>query len=148
MDESKSGYNLDSVDDILAHYGVLGMHWGVRKNVSAPTAVVLQERHGKQRLKTSGGKDHLSTADAQRSATYKQQAKKNSTDALSDAQLKSLVNRMNMEQQYSDLTIKQKPAIQQFLSKLLLGTGKQQAQQAASTIAAKKVAKVLAVAAI
>lgn len=148
MDESKSTGRPESVDDVIAHYGVMGMHWGVRKAESAPTAVVLTDRAGGKRIKTSGGQGHPATADARTSATYKQTAKKSSTDALSDQQLKALINRMNMEQQYTNLSVKQKPAVLRFVSEALLGIGKQQAQQQGNAYAAKKVAKAFATAAI
>ena len=56
-------------EEFLAHYGVRGMKWGVRKKRSA-------------------------SADAQRHKSNKKKALKE----LSDDELKSLVNRLNMEQ--------------------------------------------------
>jgi hypothetical protein len=58
-----------NLDEFVAHYGVKGMKWGVRRKRSA-------------------------SADAQRHRGNKKKALKE----LSDDELKSLVNRLNMEQ--------------------------------------------------
>lgn len=88
--------------DFLEHYGVKGMKWGVRKRDKTPTAVVLKERPGK-RVKAKGGKYQPPSEDAKVAATYKQQAKRSSTDSLSNKELQALVNRMNLEEQYNRL---------------------------------------------
>ena len=101
MDKPEST-NSDSVDEVLAHYGVLGMHWGTRKTEA--TAVVTKERPGKK-LKTSGGKRAVASEDAKKVAVYKQTAKKSTTDSLSTKELTDMVNRLNMEQQYNRLVL-------------------------------------------
>ena len=82
----------DNVDDILAHYGVKGMRWGVRKS----------EHEGGTRAKrapvpVSADKQKANEAAARVS-------KKGDTSALSNQELQQLVQRMNLEQQYSRLS--------------------------------------------
>ena len=90
----------DFLDDyFLEHFGVKGMHWGVRKDVS------VKATPGKY-VKTSGGTKQTASEDAIAAATYRQKAKKSTTDSLSNKELQSLVTRMNLEQQYSDLSAK------------------------------------------
>lgn len=74
----------DSVVDFLAHFGVKGMKWGVRKT-------------------SSGGKTGTATTDAQEADRSRQKIKTGGTHALTTKELQSLVNRMNLEQQYSRL---------------------------------------------
>jgi len=63
-----------TVIEFLSHYGVKGMRWGVRKKTASEDA----KRHAANRKK--------------------------SVSELSDKELQQLVNRMNMQQQYSRLT--------------------------------------------
>jgi phage gp16-like protein len=109
MDESKSGSGGSGgvTDVVLAHYGTKGMHWGVRtksqySETTSKSEVAMKERPGKK-LRTKGGKELPASADAKKVAVSKQQARKSSTDSLSTKDLQELVNRMNLEQQYSRL---------------------------------------------
>lgn len=138
MDRSKSDSSSDqplNVDDIIAHYGVLGMHWGVRKRENAssgPTDVTLKTRKPGKKLKTAGGQYHPATADATRHAVAKQTAKKSSTDSLSDKELKDLVNRMNMEQQYNRMRTDPGGVGARFAAKLIGSVGNQQSSKYAN----------------
>lgn len=113
----------EQVESFLAHYGVKGMRWGVRKD-NSPTSVSIKEIPGR-RVKTSGGENQSAHPDAIRSATAKQIAKKSTTDALSTKDLQEMVNRMNLEQNYRRLTQTDGPAKRaQKAVKELLGIGK------------------------
>lgn len=132
----------EEVDDFLAHYGVKGMKWGVRK---APIRVkVGTETVPGRRIKTTGGTGQRASADAVRAAVYKQKAKKSTTDALSDKELRALINRMQMEKQYNDL--RPKPFYAGAV-KFILGqaeqTGKNTVRDATNDYARKKVATVM-----
>lgn len=98
---------MTTAEDILAHHGVKGMHWGVRRergsSPSGPSPVATTIKPG-HRVKTSGGTGHTPSEDAVRAAVAKQKAKKSSADSLSNKELQDLVNRMNLNQQYSRLS--------------------------------------------
>ena len=73
---------MKTVDEVFAHFGIKGMHWGVRRS----------------RTQIDASDDHNNAAAA------KQKAKKGGTKALSNKELQDLVNRMNLEQQLSRLS--------------------------------------------
>lgn len=130
---------MDTLEEVLAHYGVPGMKWGKRKSsVSGPTKVQIVATPGKG-VKATGGTGQSPHQDAAVSAALKQTARKSTTDALSDAELKRVVNRMNLEQQYGRL--RPKSAGEQIagaLSGVLLTAGKQQASVAANNEMGKR----------
>lgn len=108
------------VDNVLAHYGAKGMKWGVRNDKaskSAPTDVTLKMKPGRA-VKTSGGKNQPASSDAKTAAVTRQIAKKSSTDALSSRDLKSLVDRMQMEANYTRLAVPQKSAGRKFVERM------------------------------
>ena len=108
---------MDDVDDVLAHFGVKGMRWGVRK---APTArqedfrraakegkkkVTVRAEPGKK-IKTKGGKGVEASDDAIRAAVIKRVAKGSKPSALSNDELRTAIQRMQLEQQFRDLNKK------------------------------------------
>lgn len=114
----------DGSEPVVEHYGVNGMKWGVRKKQNRSSEVTVTETPG-QKLKTSGGHDRPSSADAKQAAHYRQVAKSSTTDSLSNAELKLVVERMNLEQQYSKLTQNTAQVIpgQDFVQKLIKDAG-------------------------
>lgn len=94
---------IGTVDSLLAHYGVKGMRWGVRRpEGSGPVAVTTRETPGRK-VRASGGQGHKPSEDAVRATVLKQRAKKSSVHSLSNKDLQDLVTRMNLEKQYSTL---------------------------------------------
>lgn len=93
---------MDAVETAIAHYGVKGMKWGVRKDKPS-TDVTLKETPGR-RVKATGGKRQPASEDAKKAAAARQKAKASTVDALSNQELQQLVNRMNLEQQLSRLS--------------------------------------------
>lgn len=86
--------------DFLVHYGIPGMKWGRHK---------ARPSYDKS-VKTFGGdrphRNLNSTAksiDAMKSRNYQQRVKTAGTDALTTKELKALVERQNLEQQYKRL---------------------------------------------
>lgn len=77
----------------LYHYGVLGMRWGVRR---------YQNKDGSL---TSAGRKHSKKTSSQHEDYVNAHSKK-SVSAMSDAELRSRNNRLQMEQQYQNLTKK------------------------------------------
>lgn len=139
------------VSNLLEHHGIKGMKWGVRRDRSS--TVTVSDR-GKK-LKTSGGHGHPASPDAVRARTSGQIAKKSGVKALSDQQLRDYSNRLRLEQEVKRLQYNEKSAAQKFVLKALGRAGNQSVDQASSqgakkvgvAIAARRAAKVAAVAA-
>lgn len=133
------------VGDFLEHYGVKGMKWGVRKsNVPAGETRVTQK--GKK-LKGEGGKGLPPHEDATKAAVSKQKMKGSGIQSLSNKELKELHQRMNLEQNVRELSMKEKqstanPAAR-FIKRTLLNSGKQEAQKASNNASAKIVANMM-----
>lgn len=96
--------DLQTFEGVLAHYGVKGMKWGVRKDRTA-TEVTTTQKPG-DFVKAQGGKYQTASDDAVRAITSRQKAAMSTTDALSNKELQDMVTRMNLEQQYANLTEK------------------------------------------
>lgn len=81
----------------LEHYGIKGMRWGVRR-----TDAQLARAGGE----TSGSKsdDSSSNASTAKAPNSKTKTKGVDPNDLTDKELQQVVNRINMEQQYSRLT--------------------------------------------
>lgn len=114
----------DTAYNFLKHYGVKGMKWGVRKS-----EVTLSTTPGKK-VRGSGGYDLEAHDDAKKAATYKQKAKKSTTDALSNKELQDLVLRMNLEQQYKRLSESDMSYGEKFVRQMFVGAEKQQSKTA------------------
>lgn len=117
--------NHEAVNNVLAHYGVKGMKWGVRSK-GAPVPTVSVETEPGKKLKTSGGTGRKASDDAVRAAVGLQVAKKSGIQALSNKELQEVVTRMNLERQYKSLKVDRANPAAKFISKLLVDTGKQQ----------------------
>ena len=90
----------------LYHYGVLGMKWGVRRARRKEA-----RRQNKERGKSE---DHLRAA----------KLKKKKLNQLSNAELKELNNRMQLESQYKNLKRQNVSAGQKFVKDVAYETGK------------------------
>lgn len=134
----------DTLQEFLEHHGVKGMRWGRRKEDSVPAGEtrVTQKKPG-IKITAEGGRGVPAHADAIKTASSKQVAKRSSTDALSTKDLQELITRMNLEQQYSKLSAGQTSAGRKFVYDLLLNTAKQQATKIVSDQAGKLVSEQL-----
>jgi hypothetical protein len=113
------------LDEILEHYGVKGMKWGKRKNRN-----LVDPRSPKQTEQNS--------ADAQRVTAIKTRVRtQKTTRPLSNDELEAAIKRMRLEQDFSKLSGGiDKTRIQkagEFVTKLLIDTGKQTATQTVQT---------------
>jgi len=86
----------------LEHYGVKGMKWGVHRSEKTAQEVTTKTAPGRK-VKAAGGKHHSPSEDAIKAARIRQQAKKSTTDSLSNKELQELIQRMNLEAQYQNL---------------------------------------------
>lgn len=97
----------DFTDDALAHYGVKGMRWGVRKDgkpgSSRGTDVVVTQKKAGTFAKAKGGKGQALVEDAEKSLASRQKARASTTDALSNKELRVAIERMQLEQQFKRL---------------------------------------------
>ena len=83
----------------LYHFGVKGMKWGVRKD---------RKRSVSTRRSKSDSKDYTETRDLL----------KKSPNKLSNSELRKINERLNLEQQYANLTTTQKQKGNRFIDKL------------------------------
>lgn len=130
------------VNDILAHHGVKGMRWGVRRKatVNAQEIVVSDRR---KRLKTSGGRGLPAHSDAVRARTVGQKARGSGLKALSNDELGELQRRLNLEQSVKRLQYQDSSPPKKFVL-TLLGRAGNQAATDVSNASSKKVGAMIA----
>jgi hypothetical protein len=80
--------DVDPLESILAHHGIKGMKWGVRRSRSSIDSAP-------------------ASADTKTIDSHKETVKSGGTRALQTHELQALVNRMNLEKQYKDLLDKE-----------------------------------------
>lgn len=114
---------MTTIESILAHYGIKGQKWGVRRK--RPSS---EPAHG----------------DAKRSKRVVSRARESGTDAISNKDLRAAIERMNLEQQYNRLRPKtNSEKAKAWIAQTLLGIGKDQASQVARDAAAKQIGQLL-----
>lgn len=101
---------IDEDEDNVEHHGVKGQKWGVRRSRSA-------------RARAGGASKTKKTSKAEPFAKKAPKAPKK----MSDQELKKVINRMNMEKQYKDLTAPKASPAKKFVTEVLVNVGKQQA---------------------
>lgn len=111
----------EAVSSILEHHGIRGMKWGIRKDRSRSVSV---SSKGKK-LKSTGGHGHPAHPDAISARKTGQIAKKSGVKSLSNDQLKSYSNRLNLEQSVKRLQYGEKNAAQKAVAKMLGRAGDQ-----------------------
>lgn len=107
----------DAGKDFLAHYGVLGMKWGRRKNSSGGY--------------TSTGRKAKNKYESKDSKSVRKLRKKK-LNQLSNEELKKLNNRLQLEKQFKELKRSDTSAGKKFVQDLLVNTGKSVAQNLVS----------------
>lgn len=95
----------------LEHFGVKGMKWGVRKDRSK-TKSITGRRVRRQRI------------DSEDYTRVKPLRKKKPSE-LSNKEMQDLVNRLNLERQYSQLTKRQPTALEKFARDVTVGVAQQ-----------------------
>lgn len=100
--------------DELRHYGVKGMKWGVRK--ARPIS-------GKRRGKTNAQRIYESVHSKKTPAVSSKPAKRRVSE-MSDEELRSAINRMQMERTYAQLTAKEVSKGRKFVNEVLYNSAK------------------------
>jgi hypothetical protein len=154
--------NLDVVENILEHFGVKGMKWGVRSQRIGDTAVgglgisttgsrarasarkvknkEVRVSDKPKKLKTSGGKGLPTSSDAIRARTLGQIGKESGLKALSNDQLQIYSQRLQLEQNVKRLNYNELSPGRRFVATILGRSGNSLASEAVNT-SAKKVGK-------
>lgn len=113
-------------ESIIEHFGKKGMKWGVR-NSSRPQGVTV--RDSGKKLKTSGGKGYPAHADALRARRLGQVGKKSGLKALSNQDLQSYANRLQLEQNVKRLNYNDMNPGKKFVATVLGKSGKSLASE-------------------
>lgn len=87
MDRPNLADNMKRAEEILSHYGIKGMKWGVRR--------------------TPAQLDAASSQDSKKVRASRAKLKSEGSRALSNQELQEVVTRMNLEQQYRNLSSKE-----------------------------------------
>lgn len=111
---------------VLEHYGIKGMHWGVRKGGGVRP-----------------GAGHPSSSDATRASDAHKIAKRSGVKALSNADLKILVDRINLEQQLGKLAPSRATKARKAVGKVISSVGNQQLNMVLNQAVNSQISKAL-----
>lgn len=135
-----------NAEPFLEHYGKKGMRWGVRKRSSRSASDEGEQvfvRDAGKKIQTKGGSGLKGSEDAKRAAAAAQKVKKSGVKSLSNAELQSLVQRMNLESQHAKLSqqSKTKSAGRKFVEEFVVDSAKKQVGKELAKQVEKYVAK-------
>lgn len=94
----------------LAHYGILGMKWGVRRT----EAQLARDRKSSKKNSVDDSHDDYKKAHGAKSAK-----------SMSTQELRERINRLQLEKQYADLNKKKVNAGKKFVTDVLMNSAKQ-----------------------
>lgn len=131
QDLAQSAIHGEAFVDGLMHYGVKGMHWGIRRSMPEAVAPVAQSKvpHGtkrKTKIEVDGGENHPASEDAIKVAKARVKLHKSGPAALTNQELRDVATRMQLESQV--VSMNRSPA-SKFIRNLISQQGKQAANQ-------------------
>jgi 2'-5' RNA ligase len=88
----------------LAHYGIKGMKWGIRRDRTARDVQTTEKIGRRTKVKAEGGEHQPAAPDAVKVAATTQKLKRSGTAALSNDELREVIQRAQLEQQAVALT--------------------------------------------
>lgn len=106
---NKTKVSTETPIDDLYHYGVLGMKWGVRKD-----QINKSVGRTSRKIKTPSSDDHKKS----------RSLKKKSINEMSNAELKQLVERLQLEKNYRSIQVVEKSAGRKFVEGIITDVGK------------------------
>lgn len=125
LEVAMSDATSEIVKNVLSHVGVKGMRWGVRRSRSSDVAV----NDKRKKIKTSGGYGHPASADALRARRLGQVGKKSGLKALSNQELQSYAQRLQLEQSVKRLNYNEMNPGKKFVATVLGQSGKSLASE-------------------
>lgn len=122
-------YKIVPNNDYLAHYGILGQKWGVRRfqNPDGSLTNEGKRRYGSKPSKTNTSSRYIKEERSGQNVKAKDIRK--NMDKMSDQELQQAINRLNMQERVKDLS--KDEGLQGIMRK-----GKEQAKEITATIAA------------
>lgn len=110
------------MDDNLQHYGVLGMHWGRRRGDSSRLTRKERKEAERRRQEAALSEDHKK----------KMMIKSKKISEMSNAELKTVNERLQLEKKYKELSTEDLSRGQKFVRDMLLNSAKNTASQQTS----------------
>jgi len=111
----------NSIDDFLEHKGILGMHWGHKKAAGwSPKDNSTKSGHPPNEIV----KQHIAKSGGAIPKAFEKTKTTLTKPRLTDTQLKTVINRLQMEKTYAELTKKKVSPGKKIVTDILLNAGK------------------------